>query len=60
MTTPERAPRCLLLVISRHGVNRCTSEQVGGSGLCAHHLARAVEDYRNIISPPGDTKEGAE
>jgi len=50
VTTPERKPRCLKLVVSKRGKNQCQSEQVDGSDLCAHHLARAVEDYRNIIS----------
>jgi hypothetical protein len=45
-----RKPRCLKLVISKHGKNQCTSEQVDGSDLCAHHLARAVEDYRSILT----------
>ena len=57
MTTPERKPRCLKLTVGKRGKNQCDSEQVDGSDLCAHHLARAVEDYRNIISAhvPGRT-----
>jgi hypothetical protein len=53
---PERKPRCMRLVADKRGVNRCTAEQVDGSDLCAHHLARAVEDYRNIVSihAPGE------
>ncbi len=53
MTNSERRPRCLKLVEGRRGKKRqCTSEQVDGSDLCAHHLAQAVEDWRNIVSAP--------
>lgn len=50
VTQIERAPRCLKLVVSKRGKNQCTSEQVDGSDMCAHHLAAAVEDYRRIVS----------
>jgi hypothetical protein len=50
VTQMERAPRCLKLVVDKHGTNRCTNEQVDGSDLCSKHLAAAVQDYRQIVS----------
>lgn len=51
----ERAPRCLRLVERSNGIKlkateRCESEQVPGSSLCAHHLASAAREYNEIIA----------
>lgn len=51
--TPERKLICLRLVERSNGIKatppeRCPSERLPGSDLCAHHLARAAEDYRRI------------
>lgn len=55
VTPIERAPRCLRLVersngIKLKGTERCESEQVPGSALCAHHLAEAAREFQAIIS----------
>jgi len=52
--TPERAARCLLLVVDKHGKNQCQSEQLPGSLLCAHHLADAVADFNRLTGQGGD------
>jgi hypothetical protein len=56
MTTPERAPRCLRLVVDKHGKNQCTSEQLPGAELCAHHLAEAVADFKRLTGQADDAK----
>jgi hypothetical protein len=55
MTQTDRAPRCLRLTERSNGIKlkateRCESEQVPGSALCAHHLAEAAREYQAIIS----------
>ena len=57
MNPKARAPRCLKLVTGKHGTNRCESEQVDGTDLCAHHLSNAVNDYRRIMTEHGVDRE---
>jgi hypothetical protein len=44
---------CLRLTESTNGLKikpaeRCSSERLPGSALCAHHLAQAAEEYRKL------------
>lgn len=43
----QRVPRCRLL--DEH-LNRCGGPELGGSGLCAHHLAEAAADFRRLTT----------
>jgi len=54
MTTPERAARCLLLVVDKHGKNQCQNEQLPGADLCAKHLGQAAADYRRLTGQADD------
>jgi hypothetical protein len=42
-----RLPRCR--VLDRRG-NRCCNEAVGNGDWCAHHMAAAVSEYRDIVA----------
>ena len=66
MTTPrpqpaqasDRKARCLRLVEHTNGIKtrppeRCTSERLPGSSLCAHHLGEAAADFRRIVQDSG-------
>lgn len=50
---PERAARCLKLVISKRGKNQCESEQAPGYDMCPHHIAAAARDYNEIVAEAG-------
>ena len=47
---PERAPRCLRLIVSKRGKNQCESEQAPGYDMCPHHIAAAARDYNEIVA----------
>lgn len=54
----DRKLICLQLVERTNGIKikpteRCTSERVPGSSLCAHHLASAVQDYHRLVEEHG-------
>jgi hypothetical protein len=50
VANPERAPRCLRLVVGRRGTNQCQSERAPGFELCPHHIAEAARDYSEIVA----------
>ena len=48
-TEPVRKLRCRIL---DERLNRCPNERMDddGTGLCAHHLAEAAEDFRRLTT----------
>lgn len=53
---PARKLICLRLVEHANGIKfkaaeRCQSERLPGSDLCAHHLADAFREYSAILRP---------
>lgn len=56
--TPDRAPRCLLLIVDKRGTNQCQSKQLPGAALCAHHLAEAVADFNRLTGQADDADAG--
>ncbi len=50
MTTPERKPRCLRLVVSKGGKNPCPNEALDDYGLCLKHLREAAGHWASIVA----------
>ena len=51
----HRKPRCLRLVERTNGIkfrpaDQCPNEQLPGSELCAHHLAKAAAEFNVIVA----------
>ena len=50
MTMPERKPRCLRLVVDKHGKNQCANEALGDTEMCLRHLRDAADWWTSITA----------
>jgi len=50
VTPIERKPRCLRLVVGKHGKNPCPNEALDDYGLCLKHLREAAEHWASIVA----------